>query len=406
MESRIKAAGGQFRTGVLAVCLLLIATGCATSSRNIGNANRPSGTLPSEMDIPLLAGLKTTYDRLPWRLTMVPTERDGKVVRVAVFRTGEDNPDSLVILVHGVMASHNTWRYVAADLARDHEVWLVDLPGCGASDKPSPSSLPADGYSPTALADRVLQALAACLRARKPDDFRNVLLVGHSLGGTVVLRAFDDPQLRARHADTLTQISSLALLAPSDVAINAEIPVFRSIVELKGWQVAIGRPLGLVGHATRQATRNGYHVPERATREVALELKLILIQGDTRHATQAMLSQAVPWRRTEHRPDWPGMQQLGGLYDNIDVPCLIVWGEWDETLPDAMGHKLRDEIPGAQLVELAGCGHALPTERPLEIAGLLRDCIAGKVLPVVKVKTLRSSNTAFHPAKAISRTAP
>jgi pimeloyl-ACP methyl ester carboxylesterase len=359
------------------------------------------------MDIPLLAGLKTTYDRLPWRVTMVPTERDGKVVRVAIFRTGEDNPGSLIILVHGVMASRATWRYVAADLARDHEVWLVDLPGCGSSDKPSPSSLPADGYSPTALADRVLQAIAACLTAHATtNDFRNVLLVGHSLGGTIVLRAFDEPQLRARHAQTLKQISSLALLAPSDVAINAEIPVFRSIVELKGWQVAIGGPLGLVGHATRQATRSGYHVPERATREAALELKLILTQADTRHAAQAMLSEAVPWRRAEHRPDWQGIQPLVGLYDNIDAPCLIVWGEWDETLPDAMGHKLKDEIPGAQLVELAGCGHALPTERPLEIAGLLRDCIAGKPLPVVKVKTLRSSNTAFQPNEGNFRSAP
>jgi len=283
----------------------------------------------------------------------------------------------------------------------------VDLPGCGASDKPSPSSLPADGYSPTALADRVLQAIAACLPIQEPvNDFRDVLLVGHSLGGTIILRAFDEPELRARHAGTLRRISSLALLAPSDVAINAEIPVFRSIVELKGWQVAIGGPLGLVGRATRQATRNGYHVPERGTREAALELKTILTQADTRHAVQAMLSEAVPWHKAEHRPDWQGIQQLVGLYDNIDVPCLIVWGEWDETLPDAMGHKLKDAIPGAQLVELAGCGHALPTERPLEVAGLLRDCIAGKSLPVVKVKTLRSSNTAFQPGEGSSRAAP
>jgi len=349
----------------LMLCLVLLGlTGCATSVRRGAN---PNGTilatkgLPSEMDIPLLAELKITYDRLPWHVTMVPTDRDGRVLRVAVYETAETNSDSLVILVHGVMASHLTWRYVAANLARDHQVWMVDLPGCGASEKPSPSCLPSDGYGPTALADRLLQAIAARLAIREPDHRpRSVVLVGHSLGGTVALRGFDEPGLRARHAETLKQINELVLLAPSDVAIHAEIPTFRSIVDLKGWKVEIGGLLGLVGRATRAATRDGYHVSDRATKEAALELQRILTCAETRHAAQAMLAGAVPWSAKEHRPDWPCIRQLVDLYDNVDVPCLILW---DETLPASMGHKLKDEIPGASLVELPGCGHALAPEK-------------------------------------------
>jgi pimeloyl-ACP methyl ester carboxylesterase len=277
---------------------------------------------------------------------------------------------------------------------------MVDLPGCGASEKPSPACLPSDGYGPTALADRLLQAIAARLAIREPNHRpRSVVLVGHSLGGTVALRGFDEPGLRARHAETLRQINELVLLAPSDVAIHAEIPTFRSIVDLKGWKVEIGGPLGLVGRATRTATRDGYLVPDRATKEAALELQRILTCADTRHAAQAMLAEAVPWRAKEHRPDWPCIRQLVELYDNVDVPCLIVWGEWDETLPASMGHKLKDEIPGARLVELPGCGHALPTELPLEIAGLIRDCILRKPLPVLKAKELKMPNTAFNPDK-------
>jgi pimeloyl-ACP methyl ester carboxylesterase len=80
---------------------------------------------------------------------------------------------------------------------------------------------------------------------------------------------------------------------------------------------------------------------------------------------------------------------LAAHYDHIDVPSLIVWGEWDETLPASMGHKLKDEIPGARLVKLSGCGHALPTEKPLETAALIGDYLTGKPLPFVEAKPLR-----------------
>src|SRR5262245_30473089 len=150
--------------------VVVLLTGCATASKNSSLANRPAITrssLPSEADIPLLTTLKTGYEQLRRTTTLVPTDRSNRIVQVAVHELGFGDRDSLIILVHGGLADSDTWRYVASELARDHDVWLVDLPGCGASDKPHPRWLEGDGYSPTALADRVLQAIAARLDARR-----------------------------------------------------------------------------------------------------------------------------------------------------------------------------------------------------------------------------------------------
>ncbi len=86
----------------------------------------------------------------------------------------------MLVFIHGVLSDHLAWKYVAAELSTDYEIWLVDLPGCGASDAPRPAAIEPDGYSPTAMGERVLQAMRQCLRATDPR--RQVTLVGHSLG--------------------------------------------------------------------------------------------------------------------------------------------------------------------------------------------------------------------------------
>ena len=75
-----------------------------------------------------------------------------------------------VVLLHGFGATQFTWREVAPDLARTHEVHALDLLGCGASPKP------ADGdYSP----DHQARLVEAYITGR---GLRGVTLMGHSFG--------------------------------------------------------------------------------------------------------------------------------------------------------------------------------------------------------------------------------
>ena len=54
-----------------------------------------------------------------------------------------------------------------------------------------------------------------------------------------------------------------------------------------------------------------------------------------------------------------------------------MWGEWDEALSSSMGHELKDEIPGATLIEIPERGHSLPMEEPGLCAGLIPRCARG-----------------------------
>jgi magnesium chelatase accessory protein len=57
----------------------------------------------------------------------------------------------------------------------------------------------------------------------------------------------------------------------------------------------------------------------------------------------------------------------------IAVPLLLVVGLQDGTVPPSEGRRVRDRVPGAELVELPGLGHLAHEERPATVAQLLRE---------------------------------
>ncbi len=329
--------------------------------------------LPGEAECAELARLRKDYDQLRVTTNSFSTTRGGQIVRLAVTQVGAPQP-SVCVLVHGLLADHETWRYVAGALGSDHELWLVDLPGCGDSEAPSPGKAEAEVYSPAAMADRILQAVDQAIAVRKAagQPAPRITFVGHSLGGTVCLRMFADLELRQRHADLLRQTDGLVLFAPCDVAVNAEIPSFVAVLGLHGLTVRLGQVLGVVGDKIKETTLKAYHVQSCATREQAKRFTHCLTHMPQLHAAQAMIRNSIPWQVQKHRPDWPAIKRLEAMYANVDVPCLIVWGEWDESLTETMGHKIRDKVSGARLVEVEGAGHSLPSEMPQACAAMIR----------------------------------
>ena len=292
-------------------------------------------------------------------------------VGIAVHQRGPGTNDCIQIIIHGVLANHESWRYLTGPLSSNFDLWIIDLPGCGDSDKPDPKSLAADGYSPGAMADRVMQAIEQCMTSR--NDSPRLLLVAHSLGGMIVLRMTSDPELRQRHAALLRQVDGLVLFAPGDVNVNQVSPVFKPIIKLGGLKAVIAKVLGILQEAVAGSTRNGCASPCLATKETADQRYQILADAKQRRVAQAMIKEAVPWNYKENRPDWDGIHRLETNYRNVDKPCLIVWGACDEVLPESMGHKLAGQIAGAKLVVLPDCMHAIALECPDACARLIRD---------------------------------
>jgi pimeloyl-ACP methyl ester carboxylesterase len=67
------------------------------------------------------------------------------------------------------------------------------------------------------------------------------------------------------------------------------------------------------------------------------------------------------------------MNRLG----EISVPSLIVTGGEDRVLKPRWSSVMHRGLPQSRLVAYPGVGHAVPTERPAEMAALIRGLHAG-----------------------------
>jgi pimeloyl-ACP methyl ester carboxylesterase len=92
-----------------------------------------------------------------------------------------------LLLVHGLMTSSYSWRYVLEPLGRRFTLYVPDLPGAGRSDRPLERA-----YSPEALSEW----LGALQRAL---GIRGERVIGNSMGGYLCIRlALSDPEAISR----------------------------------------------------------------------------------------------------------------------------------------------------------------------------------------------------------------
>jgi 3-oxoadipate enol-lactonase len=263
-----------------------------------------------------------------------------KGVRMRYFVGGEGPP---LVLVHGLGGGAANWTELAPLLARRHRLLVPDLPGHGGS-----SALPAvSGLEP--FADRV--ALVARREGMLPAP-----VVGHSLGGAVVLR--------------------LALRRPPDV---------EAIVLAGSAGLSIGNIWGRQLMSVFSTIRPGRLAARQRGRVARSPLLRRVVFGAVSVADPAALTNeavegflAAQLLHTDVDGAWQALraddprQEL----EQIRVPVLVLWGAEDSQLPldDAFEYTRRLR---ARLRVIPGCGHLLIGERPdvcdRAIADFLRD---------------------------------
>jgi pimeloyl-ACP methyl ester carboxylesterase len=250
-----------------------------------------------------------------------------KGVRMRYFLGGEGPP---LILVHGLGGAAANWTELVPLLVRRHRLLVPDLPGHGGS-----TALPAvAGLEP--FADRV--ALVAEREGMLPAP-----VVGHSLGGMVVLRMAlrqpeDVPALVLAAAAGLSVgniwgrnlLSVFSIIRPGRLAARYRSRVSRSplLRRLVFGFVSVADPPGLTDQAVE-----GF-------------LAAQLLHTDVGSAWRAL------------QADDP-REEL----DAIRCPVLVLWGAEDVQLPldDAFEYARRLR---ARLRVIPGCGHLLIGERP------------------------------------------
>lgn len=325
-------------------------------------------SMKSEDEMPELAALKAKTRTAGNDTFHVPVTAMGVTTNVAVHQLGNGRRGRALVFVHGVFSDDQTWRFIAGELVRDYDLYLLNLPGCGDSAPVAVGKLPPDFFTPPNLAELVSQTLEGILRRRR--DAPALALVAHSLGGAVALQMFE-PGIRARHRAAMSRVDRLVLFAPCDVAQPKQDADLKMIGEASSWKIQLAKSMGMLKDWNAQAMRASMVRPENAPREEADRGVTMLATRGLRETGQAMLTQAVPWTK-EGRPDWPQIKQLTSAYRHVHVPCLIVWGERDETLSQAMGYKLAAQLPHAKLVIVPETMHSLHLERPQKAVSLIR----------------------------------
>ena len=184
------------RTAPTLALILLLVGGLAATPVAAGKFK----DLPHAHEVPRLAELLRAGDELLRdRYDFYLREGEGRSVRLALEEVGRGDPSQLIVMIHGALSNRNTWRYMVGDLGQDHRLLLIDVLGSGDSQKVDPDELGPQGYGPTRQARRVLQALRTFV-ARRATPTTRLTIVGHSLGGAIVLRLAGAPELRREFA--------------------------------------------------------------------------------------------------------------------------------------------------------------------------------------------------------------
>jgi haloalkane dehalogenase len=243
-----------------------------------------------------------------------------------------------VLLLHGWPTSSFLWRNVMPAIAEANRVIAVDLPGFGASDKPSGARYDFDLFE-TAL-DGFVDALGI-------DELG---LAVHDLGGPVGVHwALNRPG----------RVTRLALL-------NTLIyPEFSEAV------------LEFIKACTTPELR------DQLTSPAGLEAAMRLGLADDANLTDEIVTGVrEPFQTDEARRsladagvglDPQGFAEIAQKLPSLDVPVRIVYGEQDRILPDVADTmaRVKSDLPQAEVTALSNCGHFLQEEAPGEIGGLL-----------------------------------
>ncbi|MBC7541177.1 MAG: alpha/beta hydrolase [Candidatus Sericytochromatia bacterium] len=298
---------------------------------------QPYGEIPSVPRLPHAYALTQPCD-----LDMV-SEGYGPL-RIHYRSLGEGPP---LLLVHGLMTSSYSWRYVAASLARDFRVIIPDLPGAGRSDKPRHCS-----FAPEPLSRWIGEFQAAL-------DIRGCLAVGNSLGGYLCMReALRDPGAFRR----LVNIHSPA------------VPLARL------WVLRFGLSLpGVFRALERRIRRDPYRWVHRFVKYFDETLK----SQEEAHAYGTPLASSDGARcflRCLQEACDPMafrafVQQLEArvlAQQPFPVPLQLVYARQDPMVPPHVGARLQALVPDADFVWMTGTSHFAHVETPERFIDVVR----------------------------------
>ncbi|MCC6977557.1 MAG: alpha/beta hydrolase [Candidatus Melainabacteria bacterium] len=214
---------------------------------------------------------------------------------------------SPIVMLHGWGQSLESMRILGDLLSRYHQVYLIDFPGFGKTEKPKEDW---DTVDYARCIDELFEKL----------HLESAIVIGHSFGGRVGMR------MAVRHKK---RVSALILINTGGLKS-----------QLKGKRLYRAKALKVLSNSLKWcdstfATKyfEEWFVPKYASRDYrnAGALKNILVKTVN--------------------------EDQSADAGQISCPTFLLWGEKDQETPVEMGYRLKSIIPNAQLLVLPEKDH-------------------------------------------------
>jgi pimeloyl-[acyl-carrier protein] methyl ester esterase len=239
-----------------------------------------------------------------------------------------------LVLVHGWAMHSGIWRNFALELAKHYQVTLVDLPGHGRSEAITPFTL-----------ETLSKALVNAI------PYKTSCWLGWSLGAEVVL------DIAHRFPE---RVNKLILLAGSPCFIRQD--------SWPGMDVQILDSFAESLKLDSQATL----------------LKFLALQIQGLADQKAVLQELKTLVFDSPAPDAQTLQEglvilkqsdLRDVFAQLKMPVDVILGELDTLIPVAVGAKMRDLLPEADLKIIPRAGHVPFLSHPVAVMDLVRQCM-------------------------------
>lgn len=262
------------------------------------------------------------------------------------YRSAGSGP--VLLLLHGVTNSSQTWEPVAPALTDRFTIVAPDLLGHGGS------ATPRGDYSLGAHASGVRDLLSAL-------GHDHVTVVGHSLGGGIAMQfAYQFPERCER------------LVLVSSGGLGQEVHLLLRAATLPGadWVLPVLTSRGVrgLGGGIAAVLRHGRLAPKGDIGVLAKGFASLDTAGSRSaflHTVRAVID--------------TGGQRVSArdrLHLAAVLPTAIVWGERDSIIPVAHAHAAHEAMPGSRLELFQDAGHMPHHHDPERFAAVLTEFCA------------------------------
>jgi pyruvate dehydrogenase E2 component (dihydrolipoamide acetyltransferase) len=251
---------------------------------------------------------------------------DGRRLTATVVGDGED----VIVLVHGFGGEKGSWQFVQEPISQGRTVYAIDMPGHGTSDKD--------------VGDGRLDTMGRTLLGFLDEiEVPSAHLVGHSLGGAVVVAAA---------ALAPDRVRSLTLVAPAGFGSPPDVEYLRGFgqaVSRRDLKPLLSRLFANDKFVTRQLVDDLLRYKRiDGVSEALSSLLATLLDGD---------DQAID-----------AMEMLV----STEIPTVIVWGAEDRILPVPDEALLAGR---SQLRVVPGAGHMVHVEQPDAVVAAIEEAV-------------------------------